>query len=179
MQRRPAPSALVAVCALLTTPLSTSAIDEPDKTTPVVLSATQIASKAPVVNAGSPDTRFHLDIRARCGEDASARLAVMVADTAVSEDRASDSIDLPEFSISVPSAQLSGLQPATLCPRLLRSGKRGDGQRRFAVPAAFTALVSLRCTDGAAQVRTAYRAVALDALIECGETSPEDEAKSG
>lgn len=179
MKFQPAIAAAVTVGALVTRMPATVHADESVQTTPATLSATQIAERAPVIGADPADTHFHLDIRGSCGTQAAARLGVMIADTAVAENHESDPIELPEFSIAVPAEQLSGLQPGTLCPRLLRSNKRGDALGRFAVPAAFTAFVSLRCTAPDNRVRTAYRAVALDALIDCSESPPADDAEPG
>ena len=169
---------LFALCA--SAPLAVHA-DDTNETTPPELSAAQRADDAPLIDHESGDARFLLDIRGECGRDTTSRLGVMVADTAVTQDYTTDTIDAAGFAISVPRAQLAGLQPEMLCPRLLRSNPTGDGTARYAVPDAFTAFVTLRCTDdGSDRVRTAYRAVALDALINCESPEPpETEAEPG
>jgi hypothetical protein len=169
--------ALLGCCASLP-PVALA--DEPSETTRPELSAMQRADEAPLIDGDAGDARFLLDIRGACGAEATSRLGVMIADTAVAQDYPADTVDARGFAISVPLAQLAGLQPETLCPRLLRRRGATDDAVRFAVPDAFTAFVSLHCTDTEDRVRTAYRAVALDALINCAASPPpEREAEAG
>lgn len=133
---------------------------------------------APVAIDGDATTvEFELVVTASCPESQRLLLTANIADTVSFDTFEVSTIEREIVTLSVPSAELAGLEPATLCRRAVSADAPAQV---LLLPDAFSAQVTALCLlDGEEQSR-ASASTALTVAMPCtGEPAAAESASAG